>query len=618
MPRALVIVVLVLLALPAGAAAHASLIGGDPEPGGVAPAAPRAVTIRFDEAVDPSLAVVRVEDARGRRWDVGGVTAASGHAVRVALRRGAPDGPYVVLYRVVSDDGHTIPGGFGFAVGRDAVPPPTRLDPGAGGAAALGAPAGLGTASAAARAIRDGGLAIAAGALLFLVLVWPAALREAAGADPRWRRAADAFTRALRRLVAAAAAVGAAASVALVLLAAAPSDVSERTVSAVLRTHFGLATAIGAGLLLAVALAATLLGGPRATAAAAPAEPPRAPTAGASSPRGAEAGPTGRGAGAMVPSLRVAELGATGHAVAAVPRRAVIGAGAVALTLAAVPVLAGHATTRADPALLVASGTAHVLAASAWIGGIAVLLTAVAAATRALEPADRTVLLRAALRRFSTVAAAAVGVLALTGAVQAIVEVGALHALTGAAFGRAVLIKVGLLLVVAGIAAAHRLEHLPGLAGRAADGASPGPVGHAVRRTLRAEALGLVAILAATGALAGSAPPGGAPPGPADVALRFEQASARGQLTPARAGANTLSFTLARRGDARAFADLEHVAVLATGPGGRTVRAATPGRRDGAYRLPLTLPANGTWRLALTLRVDAFNTATRTTRVTIH
>jgi copper transport protein len=580
MSRALVLTLLVLLALPAGAAAHASLIGGDPEPGGVAPVAPRAVTIRFDEAVDPSLAVVRVEDARGRRWDAGAVTAAPGHAVRVALRRGAPDGRYVVLYRVVSDDGHTIPGGFGFAVGRDATPPPApRLD--------LGAPAGLGTASATARAIRDGGLALAAGALLFGVLIWPAALGDAAGAGARWLRADAAFARVLRRLVGSAALAAAAASVALVLLAAAPSGISERTVSAVLRTHFGLATTSGAALLLALGLATALVRHPRAEAA-------------------------------VAPGLRVAELGATGLAAAATTRRAILAAGATALALAAVPVLAGHATTRADPALLVASGTAHVLAASAWIGGIAVLLTALAAATRELEPPDRTVLLRAALRRFSSLAAVAVGVLALTGAVQALVEVGAPHALTGAAFGRAVLIKAGLLLVVVGIAAAHRLDHLPGLAARAAEGASPGPLGHDVRRTLRLEALGLVALLAATGALAGYAPPGGAPPGPAGIALSFEQAAVRGQLAPARAGTNTLSFTLSRRAGGLAFDDLERIAVLATGPGGRTVRATTPGRRDGTYHLPLRLPAQGSWRLTLTLRVDAFNAFTRTTRVVIH
>jgi copper transport protein len=259
-----------------------------------------------------------------------------------------------------------------------------------------------------------------------------------------------------------------------------------------------------------------------------------------------------------------------------------------------------------------------VLAASPWMGGIGALLVAVAAATRRLEPLDRTVLLRVVLRRFSVVALAAVGAIAVTGTIQALVEVGTLQRLVHTAFGRSVVIKAGLLVALAGVAAAHRSEHLPRLTARLRQGESPGPVGAAVRRTLRVEALGLVAVLGVTGALAGYAPPGGAPPGPAQLDVAFEQATLRGSLAPARAGSNTLSFALARRGGDVAFDDLERVLVTATGPRGATVRAVVPGRRDGSYRVPLRLRAAGTWRLNLTLRVDAFNAFTRSVAVRVH
>jgi len=585
MRRPVLLALLVVLALPARAAAHASLTGGAPEPGGVATTAPRTLSLRFDEAVDPALAVVRVEDARGRRYDAGPVRATPGRGLRVALRRGLPDGQYVVLYRVVSDDGHTIPGGYGFAVGRDAVPPPARLG---GGGPEIRAAAGLGTAEAIARGVRDGGLAVVAGALAFLALVWLRALPEAAGGGEDWRAAGAAFARALRRLVAAAAAAGALGAVAGIVLTASATTLDATTVRAVLDTRFGTSTAAGAALLLAIALLAAVGLRPR---------------------RARERG-----------VLRTAQLGATGLAVApvATTRRVTVAAGAVALALAAVPVLAGHATTRAHPVLLTATGVVHVLAASAWTGGIAALLVAVAAATRRLEPVDRTVLLRAVLRRFSRVALAAVVAIAATGAVQALVEVGSPDALIHTGFGRAVLIKVGLLVALAGVAAAHRTEHLPRLDARLRRHDSPGPAGAAIRSTLRVEALGLLAVLAVTGALAGSAPPAGAPPGPAALAVAFEQATLRGSLAPARAGSNTLSFTLARRGGDVAFDDLERVLVTARGPHGATVRAAVPGRRDGSYRVPLRLPAAGTWRLALTLRVDAFNAFTRDVRVRVH
>jgi copper transport protein len=581
------------LACPSAAGAHATLTGGQPDPGGVVATAPHALTIRFDEPVDPALAVLRVADARGRRYDSGPLRSAPGHGVRVALRGRLPDGRYTVLYRVVTDDGHTIPGGFGFAVGRDASPPPAQL----GGAwgPSIGAASGLEPAAGVARAVRDAMIATSAGALLFAALVWLAALAETAGGTDPWRRASRAFAARLRRLLAIAGLLGALAAGAAIVLAGASARggsigaaLDPDVVRAVLRTRFGTATAAAGALLLALSAAAVVSGRRRSQTDPA--------------------------------ALVFAQLGATGlvPAPARATRRLTVAAAIGALALTVLPVLGGHALTRAHPALLTATGTLHVLAAAAWLGGIVVLLLAVPAATRELAPVERTALLSAVLRRFSALAGLAVAVLALTGAVQALVEVGSWSALAHTAFGRSVVIKAGLLLVLCGVAAAHRLEHLPDLSARLRAGASPGPVRGAVRRTLRVEAVGLVAVFSVTGALAGYAPPGGARPAPAHISAGFQQATLNGTLTPARRGANTLSFVLARPEGGTAFDDLERVRIVARGPGGAAARVDVRARRDGNYRVPLRLTARGTWRLTVTLRVDTFNSFTRTTRVTVH
>jgi putative copper export protein len=177
----------------------------------------------------------------------------------------------------------------------------------------------------------------------------------------------------------------------------------------------------------------------------------------------------------------------------------VIGAAIVGCVLALTPALGGHARTQSPAALLVPADVVHVVAMSAWLGGLAFLLFAVPAATRVLEPADRTRLLAAALSRFSQLALISVAALATTGVIQALVEVRHLDALTGTAFGRAVLIKAVLLAILIAIAAVNRRRAVPELERLAAAGAAPGDAGRLLRRTLRAEVALIVVVLAVTG-----------------------------------------------------------------------------------------------------------------------
>lgn len=126
----------------------------------------------------------------------------------------------------------------------------------------------------------------------------------------------------------------------------------------------------------------------------------------------------------------------------------------------------------------------HVLAAGIWIGGLPPLARLVSAL-----PAAAAVRV---LRRFSTLAAGCVGVLALTALAQAVPLVGGPRGLVAGAYGGVVLLKAGLFVVMLGCAAANRLLFTRALA---AGGAG---ARRALGRCIAVEALlGLTALLAA-------------------------------------------------------------------------------------------------------------------------
>jgi copper transport protein len=118
---------------------------------------------------------------------------------------------------------------------------------------------------------------------------------------------------------------------------------------------------------------------------------------------------------------------------------------------------AGHAETQSSVRLLnVADQWLHMLAAGVWVGGLVWLLLGL----RGLDGPART----AAVRRFSQLAFAAVAVIAVTGVLRAVPEVGSLGALVSTSFGVTLLIKSGLFAVLMGIAWRNRYRLVPKLA----------------------------------------------------------------------------------------------------------------------------------------------------------
>lgn len=164
---ALAVGLALVAAVPAPAAAHASLVSVDPPDGARLDQSPDVVTLTFSEAVSAELGGVRVLDGDGEQVQEGAARV-DGATVVVGLTPDLPDGTYVISYRVISADGHPARGGSVFGVGdgpldRDAL----------GRVASTSGDRPWEVLGALGRWLAYGGALVAAGGALFLVRVRP-------------------------------------------------------------------------------------------------------------------------------------------------------------------------------------------------------------------------------------------------------------------------------------------------------------------------------------------------------------------------------------------------------------------------------------------------------------
>jgi copper transport protein len=574
--RALVAAVLALAALPASASAHATLQQTTPDRGAVAKTEPRQVVLRFDEAVEGNFGAVRVYDARGERVDDGRVThpGGAGAVLAVGLKPSLGDGTYTATYRVISADSHPVSGGFVFSIGRaGAAPAATVGDLLAGSSAGRVTEGALGVA----RGADYLAIALVLGALAFGLICW----RDGGAATPPG--AVARYRRRERTLLLGGVAVGVVAGAAGIVAQGATAGgtsfwtaLDPDVVREVLGTRFG--TVWGLRVLDLLLIGAIVVAAPRARfgVVAAPAE------------RGVAAPP---------------------YALLAVP----------AAFLAITPALGGHATTQHPVALLAPLDVLHVLAMSAWVGGLVALLYAVPAATRAIaEPAARTPVLAAPLLRFSAVALASVGVLVATGAAQSIVHLRSFDDLLHTAFGRAVLIKVVVVLGLVALGALNRRRTVPRIRAALARGDAAGQAGRVLRSTLRAEAALMVVVLGVTAALVSYAPPTALSSGPFSKTATAGPLEVELTVDPAKPGLNAVHLYVFDAKTGAPFEGTKELTVDATlpskaiGPLRATVHRAGPGHYVADA---LTLTPGGTWRLAVTDRVSDFDEYTTTFEV---
>jgi copper transport protein len=113
------------LALPAAAWAHAALLQTTPVASRVVNTAPKEVSLRYSEPVEPRFAIVSVTNAAGERETTGSPRSSPANAdtLVVPLKK-LGEGWYLVYWRVISVDGHPVRGAFTFAVGPNPGPAP--------------------------------------------------------------------------------------------------------------------------------------------------------------------------------------------------------------------------------------------------------------------------------------------------------------------------------------------------------------------------------------------------------------------------------------------------------------------------------------------------------------
>ena len=96
-------------AFAAPASAHAALLSSTPAKNSSVPALSE-VRLVFSENLRPALVKVQIRDAAGARHESPAPPQVTGATVRQAAAPGLKPGPYTIVYRVVSDDGHPVTG----------------------------------------------------------------------------------------------------------------------------------------------------------------------------------------------------------------------------------------------------------------------------------------------------------------------------------------------------------------------------------------------------------------------------------------------------------------------------------------------------------------------------
>ncbi|MET9292209.1 copper resistance protein CopC [Streptomyces sp. NPDC003077] len=436
-PRLLVLVAALLAALlgtAAPASAHAALTGSTPAQGAVVDRAPEQVALTFSEGVAMGDDSIRVLDPQGKRVDRGKLRdLCSGGVVKygAGLPPGLPDGTYTVAWQAVSADSHPVSGAFTFSIGapsKTSAPVPQQE----AGGGVVGALYGI------ARYLSYAGYVLLVGGGAFVLLCRPAAAR----------------VRAVRRLVVQGWAVLTGATLAMLLLRG-PYTGSGRLgdvfdfggLGAVLQTKPGAAL-LSRLLLLATAtlFVAVLFGAYARTLGVAGVE--ENGDGGNGDGAGADSSAGGGGPAAAAGTDSASDSASASDSGDEQRRRDLsiglgVGGLVLAVGLAATWAMAEHASTGLQTGIAMPVDVLHLLAVATWLGGLCALLVSLY-----WGPSVE----RSSVRRFSRLAFGSVVVLAATGVYQSWRQVGSWKALTDTSYGRLLLLKVGLIAVLLGIA----------------------------------------------------------------------------------------------------------------------------------------------------------------------
>ncbi len=264
------------------------------------------------------------------------------------------------------------------------------------------------------------------------------------------------------------------------------------------------------------------------------------------------------------------------------PRRSTLAAvGAAAALAMLVHVLAGHADAAAPlRPLNLTEQWVHMIAVGAWIGGLAWLLLGIH--EKGEHERGR------AVARYSTVAGIALAAVLLTGLLRAMTEVSSIGNLLTTSYGNALLIKVGLVVVLASLGALNRFRLVPALASRS-EAIQP------FRRAAGSEVAVATGILAVTAVLVGLAPafansPRQSPSGPGVTVSGSDYATTvrvRLTVTPGTVGRNEFLLTVSEYDTGKQLANVSSVQLNLSLPARPSIGQST---------LTLSQSPNGAWR----------------------
>jgi copper transport protein len=435
------------LAFPALASAHAVLLKTSPVASETLNTPPSKVSLTFSEAVEPRFAVVSVTNAAGEQQTSGppARSPTNPNELDVPLRQ-IGEGWYLVYWRVISVDGHPVRGAFTFAVGPNPGPAPQFVIPSLSESAAT--PRLL-----IARWATYLSLMAAIGLFVLRMLTARPVLRRVPGTS------LDPLTVTFGLALVAA-------------LVATPLYVEMSTAEFARRSFFDFGNVVPLVRDSAFGRAYTdleiilVLFGIASFIAIVIDRPDR-------------------------PQRSVAEL------------LALDGALAAAAAAVLVPGLAGHAAQTSPRGLALALDWIHVAGGSIWIGGLIGLVVVWITLGSGLRLAG----LQVVVPRFSKVALASVLLVLATGVWASILHLPTVASLWQTSYGKALIVKVSILLGALLLGATNNQRTVPRLA--VADTA-PGPA-EGASKTLRSlvslEVVIVAAVIFAAGVLSSLAPP---------------------------------------------------------------------------------------------------------------